>query len=81
MLSGFSRVRSFATPWTVAYQAFLSMRFSSQEYWSRLPCPPPGTHSDPGIKPASLMIPALEGESSTTSTTWEKCLFNPEVEY
>ena len=36
-----SRVRLFATPWTVAYQAPLSMRFSRQEYWSGLPFPSP----------------------------------------
>ena len=35
-----SCVRLFVTPWTVAYQAPLSMWFSSQEYWSGLPCPP-----------------------------------------
>ena len=34
-----SRVRLFATPWTVAYQALLSMGFSRQEYWSGLPFP------------------------------------------
>ena len=35
----FSRVQLFVTPWTVALQAPLSMGFSRQEYWSRLPCP------------------------------------------
>ena len=39
-----SRVRLFATPWTVAYQAPLSMGFSRQEYWSGLPFPSPGDH-------------------------------------
>ena len=43
-----SRVRLFATPWTVAYQASLSMRFSRQEYWSGLPFPSPGDLPDPG---------------------------------
>ena len=38
----FSRVRLFATPWSVAHQAPLSMEFPRQEYWSGLPCPPPG---------------------------------------
>ena len=38
-----SRVRLFATPWTVAYQALPSMRFSRQEYWSGVPFPSPGT--------------------------------------
>ena len=41
LLSHFSRVQLFATPWTVAHQAPLSMGFSRQEYWSGLPCPPP----------------------------------------
>ena len=40
--------------WTVARQAPLSMGFSRQEYWSGLPCPPPGDLPDPGIKPRSL---------------------------
>ena len=51
-----SRVWLFATPWTVARQAPLSMGFSRQEYWSGLPLPSPGVLSNPGIKPAS---PAL----------------------
>ena len=45
-------------PRTVAFQASLSIGFSRQEYWSGLPCPPPGNLLDPGIKPAS---PALAG--------------------
>ena len=56
-----SRVRLFATPWTVAYQAFLSMGFSRQEYWSGLPFPSPGDLPNPGIKPTSLASPALAG--------------------
>ena len=40
-----SRVRLFATPWTVAYQAPPSMGFSRQEYWSGLPFPSPGESS------------------------------------
>ena len=50
-----SRVRLFVTPWTVACQAPLSMGFSRQEYWSGLPCPPPGDLPDPGIKPKSIL--------------------------
>ena len=42
VLSLFSRVRLYVTPWTVACQAPLSMEFSRQEYWSSLLCPPPG---------------------------------------
>jgi len=51
-----SHVQIFATPWTVAYQAPLSMGFSRQEYWSGLPFPSPGDLPDPGIEPRS---PAL----------------------
>ena len=48
-----SRVRLFATPWTVAYQAPQSVGFSRQEYWSQLPFPFPGDLPDPGIEPRS----------------------------
>ena len=48
-------------PWTVAHQAPLSRGFSRQEYWSALPCPPPGNLPDPGIEPTSLLFPALAG--------------------
>ena len=51
-----SCVRLFATPWTVASQAPLSMGLSRQEYWSGLPFPSPGDLPHPGIKPGS---PAL----------------------
>ena len=53
-----SHVQLFATPWTVAHQAPLSTEFSRPEYWSGLPCPPPGDLPNPGIKsrsPASLV--------------------------
>ena len=46
----------YVTPWTVAHQAPLSMGFSRQEYWSGLPCPPPGDLPHPGIKPTSLCL-------------------------
>ena len=58
VLSRFSRVWLFVTPWTVAHQAPLSMGFSRQEYWSGLPCPPPGDLPNPGIKPRSLAVRA-----------------------
>ena len=51
-----SHVRLFATSWTVACQAPQSMDFSRQEYWSGLPFPSPGDHSDPGIEPGSLAL-------------------------
>ena len=59
------------TPWTEACQAPLSMWFPRQEYWNRLPFPSPGGLPDPGIKPVSLMSPALVGGFFSTSTTWE----------
>ena len=57
--------------WTIAHQAPLSLGFSRQEYWSGLPSPSPGDLPNPGIEPASLMSPALEGGLFATSTTWE----------
>ena len=56
MLSRFSHVRLFATLWTVACQAPLSMGFCRQEYWSGLPCPSPGNLPYPVIEPRSLII-------------------------
>ena len=58
-----SRVRLFATPWTVAYQAPPSRGFSRQEYWSGLPFPSPGDLPNPGIKSRS---PALEADALTS---------------
>ena len=55
----FSSVQCFATLWTVAHQAPPSMGFSRQEYWSGLPCPPPGDLCHLGIKPES---PALQAD-------------------
>ena len=66
-----SVVSDYVTLWTVAHQAPLSMEVSRQEYWSGLPFPSPGDLPDPGIKPASLMSPALAGIFFTTSTTRE----------
>ena len=63
-----SRVRLFATPWTLVYQAPPSMGFSRQEYWSELSFPSPGDLPDPGVTPVSL---ALAGGFFTTSATWE----------
>ena len=61
---GCSVTSNSAGSWTIAHQALLSI--SRQEYWSRLPFPPPG-----GIKPAALASPALAGGFFTTSVTWE----------
>ena len=73
----FSHAQSFVTRWTVAYHAPQSTGFSKQENWSGLPCPPLGDLPNVGIKPASLMSPALAGEFFTTSATWEAltCLY------
>ena len=71
MPSHFSRVRLFATLWTIAHQAPLSKGFSRQEYWRGLPCPPSGDLPDPGIEPTSLISPALAGGFFTTSATRE----------
>ena len=53
----------FVTPWTVARQAPLSMGLSRQEYWSGLPCRPPGALPHPGMEARSLESPALQADS------------------
>ena len=54
---------TLVTPWTVARQAPLSMGFSRQEYWSRVPFPSPGDLPHPAVKPESpaldLLIPVI----------------------
>ena len=65
-----SHVRLCETLWTLAHQAPVSQGFSRQEYWSGLPCFPPGDLPNPGIEPVSLMSPALAG-FFTTRATWE----------
>ena len=61
----------FATLWTVACQAPLSMGSFKCNYWSGLPCPPPGDLPDPGTELASLISPVLAGGFYTISATWE----------
>ena len=56
-----SHVKLFATPWTIAHQGPLSMKFSRQEYWNRLPFPIPGDLFDPGTELAFLASPELAG--------------------
>ena len=82
MLSCFRNVQLIVIPQTIDHQAPLSLGFSRQEYWSGLPCPPPGDLPNPGTEPVTLMSPALAGRFFTTSTTWEalcilinKCYF------
>ena len=79
MPSHFSRIQLFSTIWTVAHQAPLCMGFSRQEYWSGLPCPPPGDLPDSGIKPVSLTSSALAGGFFTTRTTGEALLWGVHV--
>ena len=70
-LSCFRCVQCLQPHGTVARQVPLSMGFSRQEYWSGLPFPSPGDLPDPGIKPVSLMSPALAGGFFITCATWE----------
>ena len=60
----------FATPWTVACQAPLSMEFSRQDCWSEIPFPS-GNLSNPEVEPESLVAPALVSGFFTTCPTWE----------
>ena len=64
-----SHLQLFGTPWTVNHQAPLSMEFSRQGYWSRSPFPTPGGLPNPGVKPMSLVSPALAGRFFTTAPT------------
>ena len=61
-----SHIWLFATPWTVAHRAALSMGFSRQEYWSGLPFPLPGDLPGLGTEASCLMTPALAGRFFTT---------------
>ena len=56
-----SQPQLFTAPWTLAYQAPLSLEFSRLEYWNSLPFPTPGDLPDPRVKPWSLESPALAG--------------------
>ena len=67
LLSHFNHVPLFVTPWTVTYQAPLSMGLSWQEYWIELPCLPPRDLLNLGIELASLVAPALQVDSSLLS--------------
>ena len=75
MLSHFRCVWLYATLWTVAGQAPLSMGFSMQGYWSGLPFPTPGDLPHPGVKPVSPVFPALQADS-LPAEPWGKLSFN-----
>ena len=64
-------VRLFATPWTVAHQAPLSVGFPRRECWSGMPLPPPGDLSNPGVEPVFPASPALAGGFFTTTAPGE----------
>ena len=61
LLSCYVMSDSFVTPWTISHQVPLSMGFSRQEYWSKLPFPSPGDLPNLGIQPVSPVSPALAG--------------------
>ena len=67
-MKSLSHVQLFATTWTVAYQAPLSMGFSRQEYWNGLPFPSSGDLPNPGIELVSFVSPALAGGFFTTES-------------
>ena len=79
VLSHFSHVRLFATLWTLAHQVPLSMGFSRQEYWSGLPCLPPGHFPDPGIKPVSPAATALKSSSLPLSQQGSSASYHPQL--
>ena len=78
MLNPFSHVWLFATLWTMAHQAPLSMGFSRREYWSGLPFPSPGDLPDPGVEPGSpeLLADSLPseplGKPTPGGTDWKQ---------
>jgi len=81
-LSCFSCVWLFATLWPIAHQPPLSMGFSSQEYWSGLPCPPPGYLSHPRTEVASLhcrwiLYHWVTREAQHGNRSWHKLLQAP----
>ena len=79
----FSHVQLFATPWTVAHQAPLSLEFSRQEYWSGLPCPAPGDLPNPGVEPRSLacqwILSCLSHQGSPRILEWVSYPFSREL--
>ena len=76
MLSRFSRVQLFVTPWTVAHQVPLSKGFSRQRILEWVAMPFSRDLPNPGIEPKFLMFPVLTGRLFTTSATWEAHIFS-----
>ena len=81
LLSHFSRVWLFETLWTIACQAPLYMGILQAEYWSGLPCPPPGDLPNLEMEPTSLMSPELAGVYFTASATWEALIQDTRIHY
>ena len=67
VISHFSHVWLFVTPWTVAHQTPLSMGLSRPEYWSGLPFPPPGALPNPGIEPGVMSYVSCIGTGAIFS--------------
>ena len=76
VLCCFSCVRLFATLWTIAQQALLSMGFSRQEYWSGLPCPPPGIFPTQGSNPHLLGLRHWQAGSPQRTMRWLNVISN-----
>ena len=74
MLGQFNRIRLFATSWTVALQAPLSMGLSRQEYWNGLPCPPPGVFLTQGSNLHLLRL--LHQADSSPLSHWGQNFIN-----
>ena len=73
LLANHSVVSESVTLWAVARQAPLSMGLSRQEYWSGLPCPPPGDLLDPGMKP---WFPTLQADSLPSEPPGKPMMFS-----
>ena len=76
VLSHFSHVGLFVSPWTVACQAPLSMGFSRQEYCSVLPFPSPGDLPNPGTKPVFAVSPELQADSLPTEPSGNNLIYS-----
>ena len=68
-------VRLFVTPWSVTHQTSLSMGFSRQEYWSGLPCPPPGDLPHPVVKPVTLILLHRQASSLPLAPPGKRILY------
>ena len=74
MLSYFSCDQFFATSWAVVHQSPLSMGFSRQEYWSGLPCPPPGALLTQGSNHHLLCLLHWQAGSLTLAPPEKPCM-------